>query len=276
MDMNILVSLNSNYIFPLIVMLSSLLWSNPADDFRIYVAHSRMGRDDFDRIRRWVGDRCDIIEIRVPEPLSAEFTPSCGYPQEMYYRILAAQLIPDCENRILYLDPDILVINPIEKLYRIDFQDRLFAASSHVHKSLQKINQIRLNMDEDSPYINSGVLMMNLRQLRMQQDVCDVLEFIRKNKLRLFLPDQDVISAVYGDSIRTVDPKIYNLSERFLTFYNLNPKNEKITLEWIRQNTSIIHYCGRNKPWNGNYRGKLGVFYQDFLRQCLVPNGCPD
>lgn len=276
MDMNILVSLNSNYIFPLIVMLSSLLWSNPADDFRIYVAHSRMGRDDFDRVRRWVGDRCDIIEIRVPEPLSAEFTPSCGYPQEMYYRILAAQLIPDCENRILYLDPDILVINPIEKLYRIDFQDRLFAASSHVHKSLQKINQIRLNMDEDSPYINSGVLMMNLRQLRMQQDVCDVLEFIRKNKLRLFLPDQDVISAVYGDSIRTVDPKIYNLSERFLTFYNLNPKNEKITLEWIRQNTSIIHYCGRNKPWNGNYRGKLGVFYQDFLRQCLVPNGCPD
>lgn len=274
--MNILVSLNSNYLFPLVVMLSSLLWSNPEEDFRIYVAHSQMGRADFEMIRRWVGDRCDIIEIRVPEPLSAEFAPSCGYPQEMYYRILAARLIPDSESRILYLDPDILVINPIHKLYRIDFQDRLFAASSHVHKSLQKINQIRLNMDEDSPYINSGVLMMNLEQLRTEQDVCDVLEFIQKNKFRLFLPDQDVISAVYGDSIRTVDPKIYNLSERFLTFYNLNPKNEKITLDWIRQNTAIIHYCGRNKPWNRNYRGKLGVFYQDFLRQSLVPNGCPD
>ena len=274
--MNILVSLNSNYLFPLIVMLSSLLWANPADEFTIYVAHTRMGPDDFNTIRRWVGDRCEIVEIRVPEQLSAKFAPSCGYPPEMYYRILAAQLIPENESRILYLDPDILVINPIDRLYHMDFSGALFAASSHVHRSLQKINQLRLNMEEDHPYINSGVLMMNLDQLRQEQNVCGVLDFIRKNKLRLFLPDQDVISAVYGDSIQTVDPRVYNLSERFLTFYNLNPRNEKITYDWVRRNTAIIHYCGKSKPWNDNYRGKLGVFYQNFLWQCLVPYGCPE
>jgi lipopolysaccharide biosynthesis glycosyltransferase len=32
-------------------------------------------------------------------------------------------------------------------------------------------------------------------------------------------------------------------------------------MRWIAHNTSIIHYCGRNKPWKSNYRGDLGVFY---------------
>ena len=51
-----------------------------------------------------------------------------------------------------------------------------------------------------------------------------------------------------------------------INFYNMrNPKN-KLTLESIRKNTVIIHYCGRNKPWKDNYLGQLDCFYEELLK----------
>lgn len=42
------------------------------------------------------------------------------YPQEMYYRLLAPHLLPEPLEKILYLDPDILVINPLRSLWETD------------------------------------------------------------------------------------------------------------------------------------------------------------
>jgi lipopolysaccharide biosynthesis glycosyltransferase len=55
----------------------------------------------------------------------------------------------------------------------------------------------------------------------------------------------------------------YNLSDRAYGLYNASLQNEKIDLDWVRQNTSIIHYCGKNKPWKPGYVGPLGVFYRE-------------
>ena len=35
----------------------------------------------------------------------------------------------------------------------------------------------------------------------------------------------------------------------------------------MRQNTVIIHYCGRNKPWKPGYVGILDVFYRELKEQ---------
>lgn len=268
--MNILVSLDANYIWPLIIMLYSLLRSNPSAAFKVFILHTHIDQEDIDFVRGWIEDvRCELIEIKVPECFCNAIASSHRYPREMYYRIFAAQLLPENISRILYLDPDIVVINSIGELYRIDFQDKLIAASSHIHKRLQKINRMRLGMSEDASYINSGVMMMNLELLRKRQDISEVLRYISENRRRLFLPDQDVINAVYGDSILSLDPLYYNLSERYLTLKNVNPKSERITLSWIRENTSIIHYCGKNKPWNEHYKGKLDIFYREAAADIL-------
>jgi len=52
----------------------------------------------------------------------------------------------------------------------------------------------------------------------------------------------------------------------FLALYNANPKNlaNRKDMRWIAHNTSIIHYCGINKPWKKSYRGVLGIFYYYF------------
>lgn len=272
--MNILVTIDSNYAEQLTVMLTSLITSNSNEKFDVYLAHSSLTENDFNFIKRSVdNDMCSITNVVIPDDMFEGAPVTDRYPKEMYYRIFAAKYLPQNMDKILYLDPDIVVINEISNLYSVDLRGNYFAAASHVNKNLKKINGIRLDMPEDSTYINSGVMLMNLKELRENQDVREVYDYIENKKLFLLLPDQDVLNGVYADKTMHLDALIYNLSDRYLNFYNANPKNigNKKDMRWVAHNTSIIHYCGRNKPWKNNYRGDLGVFYyyyENILKRC--------
>ena len=94
--------------------------------------------------------------------------------------------------------------------------------------------------------------------------ICD---YANKRKNSLILPDQDILTALYGDKVKVVDTLRYNLSDRILVVYNADLSHKKIDVSWVRENGVIIHYCGKNKPWKDNYVGTLGVFYQE-SKQC--------
>lgn len=131
---------------------------------------------------------------------------------------------------------------------------------------LHKINEIRLDIKEDEPYVNTGVLLINLKELRKINVEEKVVNFIKSKRNKLLLPDQDIVTTLFGDKIKLVDELKYNLGERAWKLYNLNNTKNKITLRWIRNNTVIIHYYGRNKPWNKDYIGTLDCFYRNTLK----------
>lgn len=266
----ILVTLDALYLRPLCVMLRSLAARTPERDFRVFVLHSSLTPADLDAVRRAIeGCRMTLEEIRVSGGGLDGAPTTDRYPREMYYRIFAAQVLPPELDRVLYLDPDVLAINPVEKLYATPMGDALFAACSHVHASLRKLNELRLGMKKDAPYINSGVMLLNLSRLRREQRPETVQEWLAEHK-SLFLPDQDVISTLYGDRILLLDALQYNLGEKFYLSCRLRPRSVgegRPDLAWVRQNSVLIHYCGRNKPWKPRYIGELGVFYDEFLRE---------
>ena len=266
----VLVTLDALYLRPLCVMLRSLAARTPERDFRVFVLNSSLTPADLDAVRRAIeGCRMTLEEIRVSGGGLDGAPTTDRYPREMYYRIFAAQVLPSELDRVLYLDPDVLAINPVEKLYATPMGDALFAACSHVHASLRKLNELRLGMKKDAPYINSGVMLLNLSRLRREQHPETVQEWLAEHK-SLFLPDQDVISTLYGDRILLLDALQYNLGEKFYLSCRLRPRSVgegRPDLAWVRQNTVLIHYCGPNKPWKPRYIGELGVFYDEFLRE---------
>ena len=270
--MNILVTLNSNYIDQLIVMGYSILKSNKDENIDLYIAHKGLTEEDFHKIETYLDkERCKVISVKVSDEMLENAPITKRYPKEMYYRIFAAQFLPKTLDRILYLDPDLVIINSLQELYNMDFEGNYYIAASHVKKRMRKLNEVRLDMEKDAPYINSGVMLMNLKLLREEQNIKEVFEYIEKNKNVLLLPDQDVLSGLYGGKIKTVDSLIYNLSDRYLKLYNINPKNfdKRVNLNWVRENSVIIHYCGRNKPWKDNYIGELGILYKELKKEIL-------
>lgn len=258
--MCILVTLDRNYIPYLNVMLTSLLDSNPGEKFNVYLLHSSLEDADVATTRAILGENGELILVDAAQ-IDLEGAPTTSrYPKEIYYRIFAAKYLPRELERVLYLDPDLVVNGRIRPLYELELGESLFAAASHTGPLLHKVNELRLDMDEESLYINSGVMLMNLEKLREEQDLEAVFRFIEKRKNFLMLPDQDIISSLYGSRIYALDTYRYNMTERL---YQLHaPFEHTLNLRWVEENAVIIHYCGRNKPWKENYVGQLGVFYR--------------
>lgn len=258
---NILVTLDENYLPQLNVMLFSLIESNPESFFDVYLLHSHVREEAVSATRRILGGNGRLIMTKA-ENIGLENAPTTSrYPAEMYYRIFAAKYFPETVDRVLYLDPDIIVNGSLKTLYALPMEEYFFAAASHNGMFMRKFNGVRLDMEVNSPYINSGVMLMNLELLRCEQNFEDVFSFIEKKKNTLILPDQDIISSLYGSRIYALDSFRYNMTERMYLLHS--PFEKTLTAEWVRTHSKIIHYCGRNKPWKENYIGQLGFFYDE-------------
>lgn len=258
-SVNILVTLDAHYLPQLDVMLSSLLHFNPDCAFDVYLLHTHIPPSALAGTRRVLDGRGRLIPIEVHDAALDAAPTTARYPSEIYYRIFAARYLPTELERILYLDPDIVINGSILPLYQLPMGEAYFAAASHIDdmRLLCALNKLRLDMDEHGVYINSGVMLMNLALLRREQNDEDVYQFIEKRRNRLLLPDQDIISGLYGDKIIELNTFRYNMTEL------LYHAHGRFDLDWVRKHCVVIHYCGRNKPWKENYIGTLDVFYHE-------------
>ncbi|UWG98792.1 glycosyltransferase family 8 protein [Dehalobacter sp. DCM] len=263
--MNILVSINYNYAEQFIILIRSILESNPQANITIYLLHSSLSNENITYFKYYIETpRCTIKAIHVDDEEFTNAPVRFHWSREIYYRLLAPWVLPEEVNRILYLDADIVVINSLRELYDLDLGDYCLAAASHVSGSSYFIHSIRLQLPKGSYYINSGVMLMDLKKMRSLYDKDVILNFIEKRMHTLWMPDQDVISVLYGRHVLPLDTLLYNLDDwHFAISGRAIPKSRRINAIWVRNNTKIIHYSGRNKPWNSKSHSELHQFYND-------------
>lgn len=268
--MNLLFCIDRHFIPLLLDCTHSILKNGGMDHYDAYVLHSDLAEDDQAAIVSGAPGMTFHF-IPVPDDLFAGFPTTKRYPLQIYYRLAAPLLLPPEVERILYLDVDTVVINSLQELATIPFEDAWFMACTHVHKTLSKLNQARLGLPPESrtPYLNSGVVLFDLPTFRAHLDLRDIQNYANAKKNALFLPDQDILTALYGEHVKLLDSLRYNLSDRILSLHNADPKHSKLDTDWVRANTVVVHYCGRNKPWKEGYTGILGTFYQENKRPTL-------
>lgn len=262
--MNILVTLNANYLKPLRVMLKSLFQNNEGERFDIYLIHASLKKEELEALNRFIevhGSRLHVI--LVDENLFSGAPVLFHYTKEMYFRLLAYKLLPESLDRILYLDPDILVLNPIKGLYETELGENLYAAAYHEKIPVKEFNKIRLLPYEIDTYYNSGVLLMNLKQLRLQADEKAIYRFVDENRSKLVMPDQDILNALYAKQIKGIKETLYNYDARYYSYYKLIT-NGACDMEYIIYHTVILHFCGKKKPWTKRYNGRFHSLYKHY------------
>ena len=271
--MNFLFTLDKNYIEPLKMCLLSIMRFPSKDGWNVYIiTKNTEDFNDFAGNMERLKEGLKIYLIEADDSIFKGFPETVRYSKVVYYRIFASEFLPKNMDRVLYLDPDIIVINSLEELYNTDLDRYYYAACSHTKTFLNDVNRIRLGMKKNTPYINSGVMLMNLDELRRNQTIKEVFDYVKKYGKHFILPDQDIISALYGDKINLLDTLKYNISDRIIKMNNLNPKNEYIDINWVWENSVIIHYYGENKPWKDDYNGILGRFYEDIAKLAKEKN----
>lgn len=266
--MNLLFAIDKKNIDLLFTSVFSILKNGGYDKYIIYVFHSDLNQENIDEIIKFYYE-IEWHFIEIPKDMFKGFPTVKRYPEQIYYRLAAPLLLPNDLDRILYLDVDTIVINSLKELYEMDFESNLFVASTNTREFLTKINQIRLGMqiDKDVPYVNTGVVLMNLNNLRNEFKMQDIRMFMESKKKLLYLPDQDILTGLYGNKVKIIDSLRFNLSDRAIVLHNLRLKNEMIDMTWVKDNTVIIHYYGKNKPWKEEYSGELGTFYFEMVQE---------
>jgi lipopolysaccharide biosynthesis glycosyltransferase len=268
--MNILVTLNSNYIKPLKVMLKSLFANNLGDELHIYLMHSSIDQDDLDDMKEFVSMHGGCMEIIGVDDEHFKDAPTLlHYTKEMYYRLLAFKFLPNDLDRILYLDPDTLIINSIKGLYNTDISGFLYAAAYHDKISVKEINKLRLIPYEIEAYYNSGVLLMNLDLQRQLIDEKAIYDFVEKNRAKLIMPDQDILNALYSKRIKSIDEKLYNYDARYYRYYKIM-SGGMYDMDYVIKNTVILHFCGKKKPWKKDYTGVFHSLYKHYEKMASV------
>ena len=178
-------------------------------------------------------NRIEFINVnKLPEYITKE-SPNYNtkYSKLSYLRCYFSKVLK--EDKILYLDADTLVVDNIEKLWDIDLD-----ILAGVHEG-GEWNKHLWTYGLDNTYINSGVLLMNLKGIR-EERLDDSMIYLLNNN-RFAFPDQDVINLVCRNRIHYLS-NIYNSAET----------------TGIVDNAKIIHYIRGNKGWvKGSLRSEI-------------------
>ncbi|MCD7884700.1 MAG: glycosyltransferase family 8 protein [Lachnospiraceae bacterium] len=213
--------------------------------YQIIVLHQDLTKESQDKIAAGVRPPFEIRFVPMERELAGitdrtENRLRCDYfTLTIYFRLFIADRFPEYDKGI-YLDSDIVVPGDISELYRVELGDNIIGACADrsitpVPELVEYVeNAVGVPIDE---YINSGILLMNLKKMR-EVGFCDrFLQLLHTFHFDCLAPDQDYINAmccgriVYLDETWDVMPPMGGKENELLS----DPK--------------LIHYNLFQKPW---------------------------
>lgn len=244
----IAIAFTPNYFVPASVTLLSILKSSSSQNrYQVYVLLDRpLPVHLQEQLRQLNPVRMSFSFVLVDKALDDIYVDP-RYTVAASYRLLLPELLPELD-RILYIDCDIIVRNNVAELFHsVDLDKKYYLAG--VFESIldfQKPYLIEQGLDTTC-YINSGFLLLNLKQLRTDGIVSRLLEAAQQPGLQF--PDQDVINKVCRDHILGLEPIHNGIRTFFLLQYRRNFLQYYTLEQWKNvQNQANIHYTG-GKPW---------------------------
>ena len=195
-----------------------------------------------------------------------------GYDISIMSRLFMGDVLPDCVNRVLYLDCDTVIVRSLERLWNADLEGK--TAGAVMEPTIYEAVKESIGLGKEDPYFNSGMLLGDLRRWREEGVQRRLLEFWRAKGGKLFASDQDVLNGTLRGEIKSLPP-VYNFftNYRYFSYGDLirrSPSYRAVTEEMFgeaKKRPAVIHYMGDERPW---VRGNLNHYrkaYEAYLAQ---------
>ena len=236
------------------VAITSLLYhtmGNCAYDIYCVVPEdlSNSKRDELQMMVKNQDKNSKLVFLNANHDFNASVTKQ--YTTGIYFRFMLLKLLPKNVDKIIYCDADVTFSDNLLNLFNINMKDNLIAGVADAEQGRK--------YPKKGLYINSGILLMNVKELR-KHDLYK--QWLNLSKQDIFAyPDQDILN-------KTCDGKILYLPMR----YNYMPGPGGRFEEPIKQGTytqedyteavknpAIIHYILR-QPWK-NRENLLGSLW---------------
>ncbi len=225
--------------------------SSPHRNYRAIVLHQGLSDTNAKKLKALETDNFkidltpmkanfDALDDRMSNRLRCDY-----FTLTIYFRLFIPAMFEEYDKGI-YVDSDVVITEDLAKLFDTDIGDNFIGACNDL--SIADVpplvayteNAVGVKKEE---YINSGILLMNLKKMRE----CDLeghfLNLLNTYHFDCIAPDQDYLNAMCNG-------KIYYLDEA----WDAMPNDARDPLE----KTCIIHYNLFSKPWCYD-----GIQYED-------------
>lgn len=202
---------DSNYLPYLSVAVSSLADNaSPDREYRIYVLSDGISSGDAGRIMRLQRENIHIEFINAAAktaPLAEHLSLRDYYTLSIYYRIFIPDMFPQYDKAV-YLDADVAVLSDIADMYDTEMgsclvgavPDAIIAGYPEYAEYAEQAVGVPFYR-----YFNSGVLLMNLAQMRREHIEEKFAGMLRRYGFDTICPDQDYLNVICRDRVLYLD-----------------------------------------------------------------------
>lgn len=217
----------------------------------------------------------DIIKFDMPKEFDDALPAYGAASKTTYVKFWFASMFPD-EDRVLYLDPDVLVMGPIDEMYNLDFNGNLIAG---VIENLPWYHMKASLLSDTDSYINGGMVLCNLEGWRKENLEEKALDRLKDTTYNLNY-DQGILNELCKSKVLVLPPKYNALAEvfefkdaakimkryGFTHYYTQEEVTEAVT------NPVIIHFTGflYGKPMSKKCTHPYTGYFQQQLAESPI------
>ena len=165
------------------------------------------------------------------------------YTQLSYLRCYFTKFL-NCD-KILYIDADAIVVGDLKSLWETNLDKHIIAGVKEPGEWSKHLNIEGM----DHKYINSGVLLMNLKEIKKQK-LDDMMINLLNNNWYAY-PDQDVINIACKGKIKYVS-NVYNSTETTGVVANAR------VIHYIRERKGWLMKSPRSETWYNYHKKMIG------------------
>jgi len=236
---------DEHYAAPMAVTVASVLANaSQNDDYTFHIMESGFTQEIKEKIclLKNIKD-CTIDFYSVDTSIFEKYRIiSAHITHAAYYRLMIPTLLRDID-KVLYLDCDIIAVTDIKELFNMNVMNCFVIAKKDV---LSGGSILRLNLPPLRFYFNSGVMLLNLKEIRAENIEKKLFEYAENPPYKERFEDQDVLNYAFQAKVKLLPAQ-----------WNFRPDDEG--------KYNIIHFLGPEKPWKSD-TVKFQEYFWQFAR----------
>ena len=209
---------------------------------KIYVLNKDIPQEWFSRLRMYIQEMGgDMIDCKlIGQQFQMNWSNKLPHINHMTF---ARYFIPDfvTEDKVLYLDSDLIVTDDLTDLFELDLDENYLAAARSCFGA--------------GLGFNAGVLLINNKKWRSETIRQKLIELTEKEHENVKEGDQSILNMLFKDQYSLLDDK-YNFQIGFDA--GAAEKNHTFIFEIpLTPSPKILHYISPDKPWKQFSVGRL-------------------
>lgn len=300
MDIPVLHFFNNKYVTPAAVSFYSMLENaDKNQNYILYVGHSDITKENQEKLKKTIENfnNAQLKFINMNNKFDDLFKKTKmggNFSKEMYYKFLAASLLPQYD-KVIITDVDVVFLGDIAKEF-IDFdiseEYYLAGAKSGLSRSDSWIDKFSSRYDKDFSFeerkllnFAGGYYIFNCKKIRKDNLESKFISFAFENCKRIIQPEQDTINICCGDKKKALSPRalvctyLYDMYRSELDF-NKGSGYDAATIKDALNNPIQVHYATTKKPWLEvcpkqelwfSYLAKT-PFFEEYMRGLMPEN----